>query len=184
MLFRNIAGEDSFVSTSNVWLVVAKGTTTFNRQSLFFSTTEYHLRALFFPEATLLGVWSFNLNLLQAYRKVNIGGDWVSKSLVFLFISRYLFTVFYPGKNVDTPTSPLYADKKYTHQNKFKIILPCNNSNKLKYHCFTEWFNKRWVKVKNDIPLTTPVKTPFPLLRTNLKGLLSLSFRQEFTKGL
>ena len=112
--------------TPMVWLVV-KRTTTFNRQSLFFSTTEYHLRALFFPEATLLGVWSFNLNLLQAYRKVNIGGDWVSKSLVFLFISRFLFTVFYPGKNVDTPTSPLYADKKYTHQNKFKIILPCNN---------------------------------------------------------
>ena len=35
------------------------------------------------------------------------------------------------------------------------------------------------MKVKNDIPLTTPVKTPFPLLGTNLKGLFSLSFRQE-----
>ena len=52
-------------------------------------------------------------------------------------------------------------------------------TNELKYHCFTEWFNKRWVKVKNDIPLTTPVKTPFPLLGTNLKGLFSLSFRHK-----
>ena len=32
----------------------------------------------------------------------------MSKSLVFLFIGRFLFTVFYPGKNVQTPTSPLY----------------------------------------------------------------------------
>ena len=51
------------------------------------------------------------------------------KLLVFLFISRFLFIVFYRGKNVDTATSLLYPDKKYMHQNKFKIILPCNNGN-------------------------------------------------------
>ena len=95
-------------------------------------------RALFFLEATLLGVWSFYLNLLWAYRKVKIGGDYVSKLLGFLSISRYLFTVSNPGKNVHTPTSRLYPDKKYTHQSKFSffylVII-----NKLKYGLiFTE----------------------------------------------
>ena len=46
--------EDSFVMSSNDWLVVVIRSTTFNR--LFVSTTNYHLRAVFFSEATLLGV--------------------------------------------------------------------------------------------------------------------------------
>ena len=46
----------------------------------------------------------------------------MSKSLGFLFISRFLFTVSNPGKNAYTPTSTLYPDKKYTHQRKFNFF--------------------------------------------------------------
>ena len=57
----------------------------------------------------------------------------MSKSIVFLFIGRFLFTVSSPGKNVHTPyVTVKYADKKYTHQSKvnfFYLVM----TNKLKY---------------------------------------------------
>ena len=97
------------------------------QQSLFFSTTEYHLWALFFPKATLLGVWSFLLfKFIPSLQKAKHGW-WLGVEIVSFSFYQISFHSFYPGKNVKTPTSPLCADKKYTHQNKFKIILPCNN---------------------------------------------------------
>ena len=58
---------------------------------------------------------------------------WLGVEIVsFLFISSFLFTVSSPGKNVHTPTSPLYADKKYTHQSKFNFFYLVI-TNKLKY---------------------------------------------------
>ena len=43
-------------------------------------------------------------------------------------------TIFFsnPGKNVHTPTSTLYPDKKYTHQSKFNFFY-LEKTNKLKY---------------------------------------------------
>ena len=68
----------------------------------------------------------------------------MSKSLVFLFIGRFLFTVSNPGKNVHKPTSPLYADKKYTHQSKFNFfyLLITNKLIWIDLHRIIEWMVK------------------------------------------
>ena len=97
--------------------------------------------------------------------------------LFFSFASRFLFKVFNPGKNDDTPTSPLYADKKYMHQNKFKIILPCSNKEAeiWLFYRVIQWMVNESQKRYSTINHT--YKNAFPLLRTNLKGLFSLSFR-------
>ena len=50
--------------------------------------------------------------------------------------------------------------------------------------CFAEYFSEWWPRVKNDVLLT--FKSFFPLLGTNLKGLLSkisLRIHQSYKKG-
>ena len=50
--------------------------------------------------------------------------------------------------------------------------------------CFAEYFSERWPRIKNDVLLT--FKSFFPLLGTNLKGLLSkisLKIHQSYKKG-
>ena len=50
--------------------------------------------------------------------------------------------------------------------------------------CFAEYFSKWWPRIKNDVLLT--FKSFFPLLGTNLKGLLSkisLRIHQSYKKG-
>ena len=85
-----------------------------------------------------------------------------------LFIGRCLFIVSCSGKNVDTPTSPLYTAKNYTHQSKFKNSWPSNN----------KW-TETWIAlhriiqrmVINEDHLIMSMEKPFPLLVTNLYGL-------------